>query len=869
MVNTEIPAHQAPAGWNASHRAVHVERLRDADGELRVAMLRHTTYPYTETLPPMPDADLQDHLQAVAQRYLDRVAELAGIQHISRQLVEGAGREGFGWLDIGWGPGLHEDPRLSFWLNNSQLVLLAGNRVRLASGQRALGAQTGLRLDMQVLPAGGGRRQVSITDLWLSGLDRNPLPQPQRAPQPPAPRAWFDDRYRLALSLVQTHLGMQAAAFNVNGISRPADGRLLLSGTLRQGQGEAARVYAWSAVVVQEPEGGFSVLQSERVEQVTHMAPRARALRADPASRGPAASADRRRPTAHPAVLDSHRVQRVPLPVDPVNPALKSLHDPDPAGPRFQVLTSPVVDPAAAVHGVQTVPAGDLPLRSDDLSAVHAFQRGRELFTRLRLYGLNEVDYFKQVRLPLLLRHRAAFNSAPDGHTVNAQVRFVDATPDVHDPHDPQTWPQVEVGFGSANLTHRPRLPDSQGHLSAQPLGLAADQRWAWHEFGHVLLAASSGELEFRFAHSVGDALAAIVADPDSRFSTQVHAAGSRQERLRMLTFPWVRIARSHGHRAELGWCWCGRRSRRRFASVALLPKLYSDYFEEQLLSASMFTLYCALGGLPGNTPVRRHTASHYSVCLIMRALTAVGPAQVVPAATADQWVSALITADRYATPFAINPAALVPALGPLRRACGGGAHKVIRWAFENQGLYASDVSNDVVEGTGRPPRVDLYIPGLADRLQGGYEPVPLTWASDPLQPAPLWHASDAGLFARDNALWVVAGNRGAEAADDVTARCWVAAATAGALVWQELPACVPPVAPVTVRAQAMASFCFVAPAAGAYWVLAEISCEADRANLDPLAGLPCSTGGPPTDTDELTDLVSGDNNLGLRVMVL
>ena len=71
--------------------------------------------------------------------------------------------------------------------------------------------------------------------------------------------------------------------------------------------------------------------------------------------------------------------------------------------------------------------------------------------------------------------------------------------------------------FALADLSTRARKPwDGTTRSPAVPLGIAADARWIWHEIGHVLLTTSVGELQFRFAHSPGDALAAIVLDPES-----------------------------------------------------------------------------------------------------------------------------------------------------------------------------------------------------------------------------------------------------------------------------------------------------------------------------------------------------------------
>ena len=87
-------------------------------------------------------------------------------------------------------------------------------------------------------------------------------------------------------------------------------------------------------------------------------------------------------------------------------------------------------------------------------------------------------------------------------------------------------------GVWPISSTRRRKPWNGKDRSPAEPLGIAADARWIWHEIGHVLLTTSVGELEFRFAHSPGDALAAIVSDPRSALATDPNWRGA--------TFPWV-----------------------------------------------------------------------------------------------------------------------------------------------------------------------------------------------------------------------------------------------------------------------------------------------------------------------------------------
>jgi hypothetical protein len=116
------------------------------------------------------------------------------------------------------------------------------------------------------------------------------------------------------------------------------------------------------------------------------------------------------------------------------------------------------------------------------------------------------------------------------------------------------------------------------------PLGIATDVRWVWHEFCHALLVASTGELEFPFAHSAGDALAAINGDPGSRYPIG--------NPLRGVTFPFIATIRRHDRKVEDGWGWHGT-----FYLVDDYPSALdpAGYIAEQILSSTLFRLYASL----------------------------------------------------------------------------------------------------------------------------------------------------------------------------------------------------------------------------------------------------------------------------------
>ncbi len=476
-------------------------------------------------------------------------------------------------------------------------------------------------------------------------------------------------------------------------------------------------------------------------------------------------------------------------------------------------------------------------------------------------------------KLPLKIAYRSGVRPGrgKDGQTVNARVMVEGWAADFIGPTKLGERPALEMHLALANLSHRGR----RNNGSIEPLGLAADARWIWHEIGHVLLMASIGELEFRFAHSAGDALAAIVADPGSELA--------KDDTFRGATFPWVFIPRRHDRCVSQGWSWGG--SLHHALSVisnAVLPRRKA-YWSEQILSSSLFRLYRCLGGETigvGSTApdlLVRGSASHYSVYLIMRGIQILGDPGIVPTNDPDQFISALIDADIGTGQWEVT---FPPISGPTFYRIGGCAHKVIRWAFEAQGMYTP--AGTVTNAPGVPPPVDIYIEDLRPTLDaapysrvqygpGGYVPVSLEW--DPSQgesdEPPEWQATDDAINVSGDDISVTVRNRGSEPAENVEVSVW----------WHEWPdgmaevpqwndgywnACTPAtVKAASIDKDASAKFNLShEPPRGRYLVLAQATCNDDRANTDPKTWLPCTQQRTP-----LVDLVANDNNLGLRVI--
>ncbi len=512
-------------------------------------------------------------------------------------------------------------------------------------------------------------------------------------------------------------------------------------------------------------------------------------------------------------------------------------------------------------------PGGETVVRSDEQGSIETHVRAAELFERLRGYGIDARTYFRFARLPLVQRARPAMRWAPDGELPNAEVRpfMGDAEADrTRAPLQAYDRLQLLVKYGSADPMHRRKLPLAEGaphRLKAQYLSVASDPRWAWHEFGHVLNFASTGELEFPFAHSAGDALAAIAADPQS----QLARAEDPESSIRHVTFPWIEVpGRSHGRSAARGYGWCGCRNLTRLDFTSLLERYHHGYFGEQLMSSSLFRLYRSLGGdtrsgagLSEADRLKeedtRLSASDYCVYLIIRAISLLGPDSLAPARTPDQWVSALIDADLGTADWdveAVWPFNRVPRT--IKRH-GGRVHKVIRWAFEQQGLYATESPLETVDSVGKAPAVDVYIAD-AGRLDGGYAPIPLFAKAG--QP---WQAGSGSLMRTGQTLKVTVANRGAHVAKHVGLRIWWGQLDSNGktLLWNAASTAA---SPLSLAAGGKVVFSVDIPkrkAQAPLWVFVSADAPADPSNM-------AESKTPPTSWDELMELVAHDNNLAL-----
>jgi hypothetical protein len=409
---------------------------------------------------------------------------------------------------------------------------------------------------------------------------------------------------------------------------------------------------------------------------------------------------------------------------------------------------------------------------NDNFAAVCAYNTHDFLYQLVEDLGFNLAVYFDGANFPVTVDHRWL-------NIVNAQA------------------PGNAMGNGI--LRFRYSLADA-----GSTVGIATDARVVAHEFGHGILWDHLFSPNFGFAHSLGDALGAILFDPDSK----------APDRYRSFPFNNV-VLRRHDRGVASGWGWGG--------SMDL-----GGYLSEQILSTTTFRIYRSLGGDDTSLDERKH-ASRYTIYLMLHGVPLLSG--VVPN-TPEGYSSAMQESDRGTADF--------------EGFSGGWAHKVVRWGFEKQDLYG-----------GAPPKIDIYI----DDGRAGEYP----FASD-LEGAPgIWnrHRADGGTNNEtpragiENYLYVRVSSRGSEAAVNVKVRVYQARANKGR-IWPDDWSILKEVAvaqPVSPKKDAIVGpipWCPEGPCEER--TLASATTKRDQSKVDTITGkLPARR------------LVLGDNNIAVR----
>lgn len=346
------------------------------------------------------------------------------------------------------------------------------------------------------------------------------------------------------------------------------------------------------------------------------------------------------------------------------------------------------------------------------------------------------------------------------------------------------------------------------------PVGYATDRSPVIHEFGHSCLQNNICSGTFSWAHGIGDSLAMILLDPGSQAPDRF---------VRSPFFSSGAATRRCDRDPADGWGWGGTHDT-------------GSYSSTQILSTTLFRAYRSTGGddQHGNDAVRlarRSFAARYMAYLVTGAVGTMTSA--APPAGPDDFATALIDFDQTSDDFEGHP--------------GGAFHKVVRWAFEKQGLYS-----------GNPPAVDVYID---DGRGGEFE-----WQQNFWNTTDIWNRTSPGhghthqtpILDQTNYMFVRVKNRGTETAENVVVRAYHCRPSTG-LVWPddweavdtaELPAGSIHSGGETV----VGPFEWVPEVEGHECLLASVSADGDPSNADTVNGpIPHWR------------LVPFDNNLGQR----
>jgi len=460
-------------------------------------------------------------------------------------------------------------------------------------------------------------------------------------------------------------------------------------------------------------------------------------------------------------------------------------------------------------------PAGaafDYSARTNDFAAVNAYYHCDRFFRLVEELGFPRGEYFKATTFPVPVDHRGRIETH-NGIEINARC----------------LGNSIAVG-GILNL--RFALADKRD--LTHPLGLACDWRVVLHELGgHGTLWNHINYGLFHFAHSVGDSLAAILNDPDS------YVRGNA----RFVTFPWLPpLGRRHDRKITQGWAWGGTKDLGVDHNRKVDPKGYQS---EQILSTTHFRIYRAIGGDSQHLNMRRF-AARFAAYLILRTVGSLTPAH--PPHHAAAYAMALMMAD-------------APDWTSEKQA-GGAYAKVIRWAFEKQGLYQPRPRRGPVKREGAPPLVDVYI---EDGRHGEYQYQPKFWNC-----RAIWNrrAADGGkdhqqpTAGTTNFAYVKIKNRGTTTAIGVTVRAFHHKSSAGYLYaddWTpmttaELPA--PDVPPKSTGEVVVGPFEWEPSKTGHDTMIMVVAAPGDPSNIDNFDR---------RKTIPEWRLVPHDNNIGLR----
>jgi hypothetical protein len=452
----------------------------------------------------------------------------------------------------------------------------------------------------------------------------------------------------------------------------------------------------------------------------------------------------------------------------------------------------------------------DFDARTNDFAAVNAYYNCDRFYRQLEDLGFDRAAYLPGTIFPSPVDHRGHVDpSHPQGDDINAHC----------------------VGTaGGTGIEYTSFALADLGDL-VNPIGLACDCRVAMHElFGHGTLFNHVGSRNFGFSHSAGDSFAAILNDPGSQ------APDPNQ------TFPWMNAVapRRHDRAVAAGFGWSGNIALHPFTAVD--PKGYEN---EQILSTTMFRIYRSIGGDSDEIAMKRF-AARVTCYLMLKAIGTLTPA--TNPSNAEHFAVALMMAD---------------AADWASEGLSGGAYgKVIRWAFERQGMYQAAGVARPNDQEGDPPPVDVYI---EDGRNGEYRFQPNHWSCQAI-----WNRrqNDGGAVHEEpvvgvtNYAYVRIKNRGTQLATNATVRAFHCRPSAGLVYpddWEPMTPAQLPAANVPANAAAevqVGPFEWEPSQVGHECMFMVVSAPDDPSNVDNFTA---------SDSMEEWRLVPNDNNIGQR----
>ncbi len=417
----------------------------------------------------------------------------------------------------------------------------------------------------------------------------------------------------------------------------------------------------------------------------------------------------------------------------------------------------------------------DYSATTDHFAAVNAYYHMDSLYRMVDDFGLDTSTYFAGTTFPIPVDHRGVGGAQDAFHS----------------------------GTDALGRTDRFAF----GKLAGSPIGYAILRAACAHEFAHSCLQNNINDGVFSWCHGFGDALGVVMCDPES-------LAADRFARSPFMTSGAG--TRRHDRDVAAGFAWGGTRD----APGALERR--------QIMSTTMFRAYRSTGGDSehGNPAVqlaRRAFASRYMSFLMIGGVGTLSAA--VPPASALDFETAVMDFDITNPDFEGHP--------------GGAFHKVIRWAFEKQGLHK--LMGDPVDGEGAPPEVDVYID---DGRDGEYEYRRNFWNTTDIWSAQV-NDSTVGhqtpLVGVTNYFFVRIKNRGQAEAQNVVVRAYRCQPGTG-LVWPVdwTPMDTPEIAVGALAAGAetvVGPFEWTPTTVGHECLLASVSADDDESNADTVLG--------------------------------